>query len=674
MRQWQLEHIDAVIRVAGAATASVDGTTDRDTVIQRSWQRCVRQHGLDPTRLQEARILPGSLLREHQDGLTDVLGVARRGLHDLYAQVSDLGYVVMLADREGITVEHLGDSYLDGPLRHAGLYLGAQWHEAVAGTCAVGTALATGEALVVHQDDHFDATHIPLTCTAAPVFNSQGMLEAVLDISALSSPQHKSSQHLTLQLARSAARRIENAMFMQRHRADWILKLSTTPEFLDLDPPYLVAVGMNGHIRGHNRAAQRLLEREVSDHVLDLPLERLFSLPLMRLEGFLSDAPGLTATDRQILLTASNLPLFLSVMVPAASRPVRLPSTVAESSDTRAGLLPPALEELCGNDLAFHRTLARAARLATSDISLFIHGETGSGKEFLARALHRASHRSGGPFIAINCAAIPETLIESELFGHLPGSFSGAGPRAKRGLIQEAHGGTLFLDEIGDMPLALQSRLLRVLAEREVLAIGATRPVAIDVRVISATHQALDALVAEGRFRADLYYRVLGARIELPPLRQRNDLDWLINHLLSTLGPKATLSDAARERLRRHSWPGNLRELRNVLEHACALMSNDRIEADDLPEELLPLLPSPAPTGVFTHPPHATVPPMPVEDDEAGKQLLFQYLRASGWNVSAVARQLGVSRMTLYRRMRRHGITGPGRPADDGRVPLGLPE
>jgi transcriptional regulator of acetoin/glycerol metabolism len=360
--------------------------------------------------------------------------------------------------------------------------------------------------------------------------------------------------------------------------------------------------------------------------------------------------------QRVVRLSHSGKRLYLSVMPPVLGLHRGMPESVSPP-------LPTELAGLCGGDAALQQQLQRAAKLIDSPINLLINGETGTGKEFLAKALHRASSRRNGPFIAVNCAAIPETLIESELFGHLPNSFSGAGSRAKRGLIEAANGGTLFLDEIGDMPRELQSRLLRVLSEGEVLAIGATRPVPVDVRVISATHHSLDQLIGSGRFREDLFYRLNGARFVLPPLRERQDFDWLVQKLLAAPEgePGVTLSEKARERLRRHRWPGNLRELRNVLEYARAVCSHGHIEADDLPEgvggtaaaSVAELLAS----EVAEYPANASVPEvLPPEG-----ALLMQQLRAAGWNLSAAARQLGISRMTLYRRMARYGIQSPNR-------------
>jgi len=674
MQLHQHEHIRTVMQVAGEGRLT-PAELARDSIIRDSWARCVHQHRLDPTRMCEPLILPSHQLREHQERIEDFLHIARHGLETLYQQVAGMGYCLLLTDARGVTVDFIGDLALDASLRRAGLYLGADWSEERAGTCGVGTAIATGEALTVHLDDHFDATHIPLTCTTSPVFDPLGQLTAVLDISALSAPQNKGSQHLALQLVKMYASLIENANFMHRYRRDWILRLNESPEFVDVNPRYLLAMDAAGRVIGHNRAAQRLLESESKvDPVLGERFERLFDARLDELARFVPFRPS---DQRALTVAGSGRLLFMQATPPA---PLRVATTQQAAQADRP--VPAPLAALSGGDPALDRQIERAARLVNSSVSLLLTGETGSGKELFAKALHESSGRRGRPFVAVNCAAIPETLIESELFGHLPGSFSGAGSKPKRGLIQEADGGTLFLDEIGDMPRDMQSRLLRVLAEREVLPIGATRPVPVNLRVIAATHRDLPALVREGGFRDDLYYRLNGAQIALPPLRERRDLDWLIQRLLdagSQADGHATpprLSAAVRTVLHAHRWPGNLRELRNVLDFARAVCSSGCIEPDDLPDGLVcaatgvghdasaaPALstaaagapvprPSTAWQSVGEHPPEAV--------------LLLQYLRAAQWNVSAVARQLGLSRMTLYRRMHRFGIVSPNQQSGDG--------
>ncbi|MFC7518604.1 sigma-54-dependent Fis family transcriptional regulator [Herbaspirillum sp. GCM10030257] len=651
MQDRQREHIATVMQVADDGMASFRGR-HHDEVIRSSWLRCVHEHRLDPARMQEAVILPGERVKERQDQLEDFLQIARHGLESLYQQVAGLGYVVLLTDAHGVTVDFLGDIQVDRHLRRAGLYLGADWSERNAGTCGVGTCITTGEALTVHQDDHFDATHIPLTCTTAPIFDTQGRLSAVLDISALTSPQAKDSQHLALQMVKMYAHQIETASFLQRYRREWVLRLSAAPQFLDVNPEFLLAIDAGGRIIGHNRRAQMLFEAG-GEPLIGRGFENLFDISLTELGRFIRTQP---VDQRAIKVAGSMRLLFLLASPPLM--PLTRSSGAAMRNQPQA--VPAPLAALSGGDPHLDRQIARVARLVNSPVSLLINGETGTGKEYFAKAIHQSSERRNCPFIAVNCAAIPESLIESELFGYLPGSFSGASPRGKRGLIAEADGGTLFLDEIGDMPRPLQARLLRVLAEKEVLPIGGTRPVSVNIRVIAATHCNLEALVRGGRFRDDLYYRLNGANIVLPALRERRDFGHMVRYMLCQhvrqhgLPTPPDLAPATLALLSMHQWPGNLRELRNVIEYAAAVCSDGWIQPEDLPDQFhgddvgAPALPC------LAHAVNASATP-----PEAA--LLLQQLRACGWNVSAAAMQMGVARMTLYRRMKRLGIATPNK-------------
>ena len=281
------------------------------------------------------------------------------------------------------------------------------------------------------------------------------------------------------------------------------------------------------------------------------------------------------------------------------------------------------------------------------DVPLLINGETGSGKEAFAKAVHHASLRADKAFIALNCAAIPESLIESELFGYRGGSFTGARKEGMRGKLQQADGGTLFLDEIGDMPLALQTRLLRVLEDRLVVPIGG-EPQAVNVRIISATHRNLLERVEDGSFREDLYYRLNGLEIALPPLRERSDKSQLLDFLLAEeTGDQPVLLDSpARQALLAFAWPGNVRQLRTVLRTLAALCDDGRIGLEDLPAVIRQARPRPAVVEDRSDSPL----------DDAERLALLNALEQQRWHMSHTAEQLGVSRNTLYRKLRKHGI------------------
>ena len=641
MKSVQAVHIDELVHVA-------EGThSERDTIIQDSWRRCLSEHKLDPAVLREAYILPSERFRPHRDAMEEFLRTARFGLEALYRRVAGLGYVLLLTDAKGVTVDFIGDQALDNHLRSAGLYLGADWNEERAGTCGVGTCIATGDALTVHQTDHFDATHIPLTCTAAPIFDSRGQLAAVLDISALHSPPSKDSQYIALEFVKGYAHRIENANLMNSFRREWILKLSASPEFADVDPEYILALDSQGRIIGFNHKAQMRLAQEAGidwrDSLLLIgqPFTNLFDCDLNTLPSFVHSRP---AEERTIRLKNSELALFAQAMLPPVAVPARSPN----ASETP---IPDPLKSFAGADPALRVLLSRAAKLVNTRMSLLIFGETGTGKEYLAKALHRASVRADKPFIAVNCAALPETLIESELFGYEGGSFTGANSKGKRGLIAEADGGTLFLDEIGDMPPAAQTRLLRVLAEHEVTPIGRTKPIPIDVRVIAATHRNLLDRVKTGQFRDDLYFRLSAAVLNVPPLRHRADLDWLVEKLLNERNEREHnqyfLTAPARSVFRAHSWPGNIRELIKCIEYAVAVCTDRIIRFSDLPEYLQ----QPGALNPWPRTPPAVMP-------EEAEQLRAA-LEHHNWKITAVARELHVHRSTVYRKVQHFGIRDP---------------
>jgi len=289
---------------------------------------------------------------------------------------------------------------------------------------------------------------------------------------------------------------------------------------------------------------------------------------------------------------------------------------------------------------------------AAPDTPVLLLGESGTGKEILARALHAESARRNGPFVAVNCSAIPDTLLESQLFGHRRGAFTDA-REDRRGLFQEAEGGTIFLDEIGDMPQALQAKILRVLQERAVHPLGAPAPLPVDARVIAATHRDLETLVREDGFREDLYYRLNVIAIRVPPLRERaEDIVPLVAHFLKKHGkrlgrPSCTLSPEVMEALRSHPWPGNVRELENAIERALVLGRDDVIWIQDLPEALRP----------SHHPETLPGPTRPLAEVE--REHILRTLRAMRWNKAAAARQLGMDRKTLYRKLEHYGIRLP---------------
>jgi len=619
-----LSHIKEIERVA------MGGASDRDRPVIQSWLRCLNDYQLNPAQTQQAYIVPDTLLREHREQSEELIRIGRSGLEALFRQVADQNYVLLLSDARGVTVEFMGDPTFDNQLRKAGLYLGSEWSEDRAGTCAVGACMVSGKPVIIHQDDHFDACHIGLTCTAAPIFDTFGDLSAVLDISQLRSPTAKASQQLALHLVASTARRIELANLMTRAGEDWVLRLAKLPDFLDVDPDAALTVNGDGIITGLTHggfgAVARAMGRPdlATRQFIGKPISDVFDIEIEQFPTLMRGRPN----GERLLEARNGLTLFASAIAPVSSFRTSTPS--------QATRLPAALRQLSFGDPAMEALQARAARLADRHLPILIRGETGSGKEYLARAIHDSSAKPG-PFIAVNCAAIPEQLIESELFGYVAGAFTGATQKGKIGLIEAANGGTLFLDEIGDMPLVLQSRLLRVLSESEIQPVGALKPKPVKFRLLSASHHDLAVLAAQGRFREDLLYRLNAATLTLPALRNRQDFDSLVDHLLRRIGDeegeKLTIDRSAKAKLAVYRWPGNLRELDNTLRVAAAMAASQIITTDCLPDHLQP--------DIF---------------ENNDQPTLRSQLDACGNNISALARKLGVNRSTIHRRLKQSQI------------------
>lgn len=648
MTSLQSRHIDNVYSIATGTALRADPAA---SLVHKSWARCVRDHGLDPSRPTPARILPAQEVRVHQQQLEHFLRAARAGMEDIYRRVAELGYMVLLTDAEGITVDYIGNPAWDDQLRRAGLYLGADWNEAHAGTCGVGTCLIERQPMTCHQTEHFDATHIALTCTTAPLFDHSGKLTAILDVSALRSPEARESQHLVRHLVSIYARMIEDADFLRHFRGHWILRLGSAFGLVDVAGEVMLAFDEGGTVVGANGGAREVFSGP-QQPLLGGAVSALLHLPMDAIWRLGNGGASALPFAHTVLLPGGG-EYHASLIAPRLRRsPVTAPSSPAQPSDR----LPP-LERIAGDDdPAMQQLIAQARRLVDRGIHVLVEGETGSGKEVLARALHGASRRAALPFVAVNCAAIPDSLIESELFGYTPGSFTGGRAKGMKGLIAQADRGTLFLDEIGDMPMALQTRLLRVLSEGEVLPLGAESPQRVDLAVVAATHRDLSALVAAGRFREDLYYRLCGAVLKLPPLRARRDRRYLIEAMFheeaAAMGSTARLSEAAMLRLMAHDWPGNLRELRNVLRLALALCTGASIT----PEELRLAPHRPSLDRCDTSPTLADD-----EDSAADATRLLDALQRHRWHVARAAQALGISRATAYRHMKRFGIVAPQR-------------
>ena len=603
-----------------------------DPSIIRSWQRCLDDYHLDPAQTIAPTVLEHGRILEGRERLQQVLQFAGHEMNSLHQQLSGAGHAVLLTDARGVILNCVTASTERKVFERAGLWLGADWSESREGTNGIGTCLVERQALTIHQDEHFRGRHTGLTCSASPVFDPHGELLAVLDVSSARHEVSRQSQFHTMALINLSAKLIENSYFQRHYEHQWLLRFNVQAQAVGLFSEGLLAFDGDGVIVAINQSALNLLGNgragllgQGVESVFDCPRDELFS------------RASAQASQCWPLRTHDGRTLFAVVR----GQPRSVPTPVNAQALPEAA---PRLNAICLGDEGLQHHFRRALRVFERDVPLLVNGETGSGKEVFAKAVHQASSRSSQPFVALNCASIPENLIESELFGYRGGSFTGARKEGMPGKLQQADGGTLFLDEIGDMPLALQTRLLRVLEDRLVVPIGG-EPLAVNVRIISATHRNLQEHVAAGTFREDLYYRLNGLEIGLPALRDRTDKAQLLDVLLAQEAgdQRIAISPCARVALLGFGWPGNVRQMRTVLRAMAALCDSGVIEVNDLPGAIRHIPAEPARQSEH-----------PLEDAE--KLALLVALEQHRWHMTQTAEQLGVSRNTLYRKLRRHGI------------------
>ncbi|WP_223500094.1 sigma-54-dependent Fis family transcriptional regulator [Pseudomonas sp. BF-R-24] len=607
-----------------------------DPSIARSWLRCLEDYHLDPALSIAPTVLEHGRVLESRERLQQVLHIAGNEMTSLHQQLSGAGHAVLLTDARGVILNCVTAPAERQIFERAGLWLGADWSEACEGTNGIGTCLVERQSLTIHQDEHFRGRHTGLTCSASPVFDPHGELLAVLDVSSARRDVSRQSQFHTMALVNLSAKMIESCYFLRCFDNQWLLRFHLQAESVGLFSEGLLAFDGEGRICAVNQSALNLLGH-IRGGLLGKPVEAFFDCSLDELLGRASTS----AAASWPLRTRDGRKLF-AVLRGEARRP--LPTPLVPAAKVAQA---PRLSGICLDDATLQADFRKALRVYERDVPLLINGETGSGKEAFAKAVHHASQRAEKAFVALNCAAIPESLIESELFGYRGGSFTGARKEGMRGKLQQADGGTLFLDEIGDMPLALQTRLLRVLEDRQVVPIGG-EPESVNVRIISATHRKLLDRVQDGSFREDLYYRLNGLEVALPALRDRSDKSRLLDFLLAEeAGGETVLIDGpAREALLGFAWPGNVRQLRNVLRTLAALCEDGRIGLEDLPAMIRQA--QPVVSTIEETSEH------PLEDAE--RLALLTALEQTRWHMTHTAEQLGVSRNTLYRKLRKHGI------------------
>ena len=642
--------------------------------VAQSWQRSLSA-GLSPVgAVDSVDNLSGRNLDYVRDVNHELISHSEPVIEYLFGQLRHSHSMVILADAQGVLMHTLGDLDFLSKADRVALKCGASWAENQRGTNAIGTALADASEIEINGAEHYLEHNEFLTCAAAPILSAQGKLMGILDISG----DHRSRHPHTLGLVSTAAQMIENSMVLSTCQHQIIVRLHARAEGLGSVAQAVLAFSEDGFLLGANRCGLSLLKLRYADlgasswaQLFDQDFETLLALSARSTRSAGSAHPvGIP----QVVFCRDGRRLFMQM-----HSQNRVRQAVTISTQTEPSLLHTSLHASSHTSSQIDRRWLtadqKARKLIDKAIPLLVTGESGVGKEVFARSIHQASSRRDKPFVAVNCAAIPEHLIEAELFGYVAGAFTGALRQGALGRLREAHGGTLFLDEIGDMPLSLQTRLLRVLQERVVTPLGSSAAIAVDFNLICATHQNLQSNIEQGRFRADLYYRINGLHLSLPALRERTDFFELCLNLLSELRQQQSdmisIAPDLLSAMRRYHWPGNVRQLSHVLRAAVALMDEYQSEiswehlGDELAQELAlltvandNLISIATMTSRVDIDADTETEKIPVSNlRQSAHQLILKALQNANGNVSAAARDLGISRQTLYRKMRSQRVT-----------------
>jgi len=621
-------------------------------LISESWRRC-KNLGFNPKAESSAAILDKSSVEQRLADNRDLLTIARPILAELQAIVHGSNFLTLITDKDGVILEMLYDPKLRDTRAEQNLVLGGVWSEERAGTGGIGLALRLARAIQVVGAEHYFERDHTLTCSAAPIFRPDGQLIGILD---MSGPSEEAHLH-TLGMVVAVGKAITNQLRIEEDNHQIWLGNEYLKTVIDSISDGVIAIDPSGRIKEINSEASKILGtdasrargRDIHDLIGETPLLKKVlteGKPVTDVETVMDAGRG------DVHCNTSAKPILLSGQVIGAVATLKemkhLHRVVNQITGAEARF---TFADILGESAIMQRAIHLAEVAARNSYSVLLQGESGTGKELFAQAIHNASFAKQ-PFVAINCAAIPETLIESELFGYEGGAFTGANRNGRPGKFELANDGTIFLDEIGEMPLNIQTVLLRVLQERSIVRVGGLRSIPVNVRVIAATNKDLAVEAPKGNFRQDLFYRLNVFKIDIPPLRDRPEdipimVEYLISHISARFGKSGMrVSLPVMRALQRYSWPGNVRQLENVIERAISLSEGDLIEEQNLPdfvhEYAPPKLTEYAPNG------------QPLNMEGVERRMIMEALRHFGEHKKA-ASSLGISRSTLYRRLKHYG-------------------
>ena len=623
--------------------------------IQRSHKRCQKWGSeLCGSRPEDRVRLTEEELAARREENRTWLDVAMTHIKELYRFLAGAGFAVGLVDSEGFLLELIGDKPVLEKLYQFDCWPGFRWTEKDVGTCAVSLALATLIPIQLTDDEHFIRNANNRTCSASPMFDEEGRLLGVISLTGVESEVHPH----TLGMVVTSTMAIQNELRIRKKSQELLVRNKFMEAIVESFDRGVMAVDREGQVTHINDPGRR---------ILGWP-DDLASLDLTKLMGGQFDLEGMLQIDGGYIDRESFIPIpGRTIHLLNTAKPImdsegnvhgvlfifdeikRIRKLVNDMSGSTARF---TFNHIIGRSPALEKAKKLAVKAAAGNSTVLILGETGTGKELFAQAIHNRSARQGNPFVAINCGAIPRELLESELFGYVDGAFTGARRGGRPGKFELASGGTIFLDEIGDMPVNMQVKLLRVLQTGEVDRIGQNKPIAVDLRIIAATHAKLDQALVRGTFRQDLYYRLNVFPIHIPPLRERTgDVNLLAGQILLRCCQALDKNDVsfspeAEALIVSHSWPGNVRELENVIERAVNLVEGRFITPDHL-DHLGPGTKNASPS---LHRGNLLV--------EAEQRTIEEVLQATENNISKAAEMLGISRTTLYSKIKTYGLSG----------------
>lgn len=631
--------------------------------IASSWIRC-QNVGVDPYDGECHNVVPEPEVTELVNRHRHMIEVARPFMTNLYRFVKGSGFIVILTDNEGHILETFGDSETLFQASGLNFVRGALWTEEEVGTNAIGTALVLQRPIQTSEAQHYCHKHHAWTCSAAPIFDEKDILLGILD---LSGPSEMTHLH-TLGMVVAAVEAIQEQMRVQQKNRELKVANIGLRNVIKIMSDGVVTVDYEGVITGLNPVAQEIIGNSATDiigrHIKELVMDEVSNRLLLNNEPY-NDVEILLATQGgKIYCLSSGTPIAdENGMLDSAViflRPMqKLQKLVNRYSGAQATF---HFKDIIGTSQEITNTLKLASAAAGGIYNVLLEGESGTGKEVFAQAIHNRGLRRSGPFVAVNCGAIPRELIGSELFGYVEGAFTGARKGGRPGKFELASGGTLFLDEIGDMPLEQQVTLLRVLQDKKIVRIAGDKVIPVDVRIICATNKNLDEEVERGNFRRDLFYRLNVVSIRIPSLRERpDDIPLLFNYFKDKIATEWNVSfkvagEEVMELLKQYNWAGNVRELQNIVERIMSTVEGDVITV----EQMATILHGLNMNAKSSH--H-------VKSDEtvnrqnrkkvkalAEREQIINLLAKYGGNVSRVAREMEVSRNTLYRKMNDYSI------------------